>query len=109
MTAPTPPRVNFVENKAPNAIRTALLPLLGVNNTYELDRLDLTVQTTLDRQAQQSVTHFLEGLADPKKAAAAGLEQYRLLEQSDPAQVVYSFTFYERGPGVNLLRVQTDN
>lgn len=109
MRAPSVPRVNFVENKAPNSIRTALLPLLGLNSTYELDRLDLTVQTTLDQQAQQGVTHFLEGLADPKKAATAGLQQYRLLEESDPAKVVYSFTLYERGPGMNLLRVQTDN
>jgi membrane peptidoglycan carboxypeptidase len=109
MRAPRAPRVNFVENKAPNAIRTSLLPLLGVNSAYELDRLDLIVKTTLDQQAQQGVTHFLEGLADPKKAAAAGLEQYRLLEQSDPAKVIYSFTLYERGPGMNLLRVQTDN
>lgn len=109
MHAPTAAPVNFVENKAPNTIRTALLPLLGLDSTYELDRLDLTVQTTLDRQAQQNVTDFLESLADRQQAAAAGLVDYRLLEQSDPAKVTYSFTLYERGPGANLLRVQTDN
>jgi membrane peptidoglycan carboxypeptidase len=100
---------NFVENKAPNTIRTALLPLLGVNSMYELDRLDLTVQTTIDQPAQQGITQFIEKVADRKAASAAGLDQYRLLEQSDPAKVIYSVTLYERAPGANLLRIQTDN
>jgi membrane peptidoglycan carboxypeptidase len=107
--APSEERENFVENKAPNAIRTSLLPLLGVPSTYELDRLDLTVRTTIDQPAQQSITHFIEGLANKNNAAAAGLQQYRLLEQSDPSKVLYSVTLYERAPGANLLRVQTDN
>ncbi len=113
----TPPRrqapfehpKNFVENKAPNAIRASLLPLLGVNSMYELDRLDLTVQTTIDQPAQQGVTQFLEKIAGRKAASAAGLDQYRLLEQNDPAEVIYSVTLYERAPGANLLRLQTDN
>jgi len=100
---------NFVENKAQNAIRASLLPLLGVNTTYELDRLDLTVQTTIDQPAQQDITHFLESIAGRKEASAAGLDQYRLLEQSDPGKVIYSVTVYEQAPGANLLRVQTDN
>jgi membrane peptidoglycan carboxypeptidase len=107
--APAQPAVNYVENKASNAVRMELLPLLGLNNTYDLDRLDLTVQTTVDQSAQQGVTNFLEQIADPKQAAAANLTQYQLLEQSDPSNVIYSFTLYERKPGVNLLRVQTDN
>jgi membrane peptidoglycan carboxypeptidase len=107
--APAPPVLNYVENKAPNTIRMALLPQLGLNDTYELDRLDLTVQTTVDQPAQQSVTKFFEQIADRKQAAAANLTQYQLLEQSDPANVVYSFTLYERKPGLNVLRVQTDN
>jgi membrane peptidoglycan carboxypeptidase len=107
--APAAPALNYVENKAPSTIRTALLPLLGLANTYDLDRLDLTVQTTVDQPAQQAVTKFFERIADPKQAAAANLSQYQLLEQSDPSKVVYSFTLYERMPGVNVLRVQTDN
>lgn len=109
MHAPGSAPVNFIENKAPNTVRMALLPLLGLGSTYELDRLDLSVQTTLDRQAQENVTHYLESLADKQQAAEAGITGYRLLEDSDPAKVTYSFTLYERGPGVNLLRVQTDN
>lgn len=102
-------RENFVENKAPNTIRASLLSLLGVGSMYELDRLDLTVETSIDQQAQQDITHFLEKVADRKEASAAGLDQYRLLEQSDPAKVIYSVTMYEKAPGANLLRVQTDN
>jgi membrane peptidoglycan carboxypeptidase len=108
LRAPTHPAMNYVENKAPDSIRMSLLPLLGLGNTYDLDRLDLTVHTTIDRTAQQGVTKFFEQIADPKQAAAANLTQYQLLEQSDPSKVVYSFTLYERTPGRNLLRVQTD-
>ncbi len=106
---PAQPAVDYVENKAPNSIRMSLLPLLGLHNTYDLDRLDLTVQTTVDQPAQQGITKFFENIADPKQAAAANLTQYQLLEQNDPSKVIYSFTLYERKPGANLLRVQTDN
>lgn len=107
--APSQPVEDFVENKAPNSIRVSLLPLLGMHNTYDLDRLDLTVQTTINQTAQRGITQFFEQIADRKRAAAANLTQYQLLEDSDPAKVTYSFTLYERKPGVNLLRVQTDN
>ena len=108
-TGPPPRPVNFVENKAQNAIRASLLPLLGVGTMYELDRLDLTVQTTIDAEAQQDITHFIEKIADRKEAASANLTQYQLLEQGDPSKVTYSVTVYEQAPGANLLRVQTDN
>jgi membrane peptidoglycan carboxypeptidase len=107
--APAVTPENFVENKAANTVRVSLLPLLGLPSTYELDRLDLTVHTTIDQMAQHCVTQFFERVADPKQAQAAGLQQYQLLEQGDPSKVVYSFTLYEHGSGVNLLRVQTDN
>ena len=107
--APAQPAENYVENKAPNSIRMSLLPMIGVNNTYDLDRLDLTVQTTIDERAQRGITKFFEQIADRKQAAAENLTQYQLLEDNDPAKVTYSFTLYERKPGVNLLRVQTDN
>jgi membrane peptidoglycan carboxypeptidase len=107
--APAVTPENFVEKKAANTVRVSLLPLLGLPSTYELDRLDLTVHTTIDQTAQHGVTQFFERVADPKQAQAAGLQQYQLLEQGDPSKVVYSFTLYEHGSGVNLLRVQTDN
>ncbi len=107
--APLSARPDFVANKAPNAIRMSLLPLLGLSSTYDLDRLDLSVETTLDRDAQQGVTQFFQRIVDSKQAAAAGLREYQLLAQGDPSKLVYSFTLYERGSHENLLRVQTDN
>ena len=107
--APAQAPPNFVENKAANTVRTALLPLLGLPNTYELDRMDLSVHTTIDQKAQQGVTQFFERVADTKQAQAAGLGQHQLLEQSDPSKVVYSFSLYEHTAGVNVLRVQTDS
>jgi membrane peptidoglycan carboxypeptidase len=107
--APVPPAVDFVANKATDAVRARLLGLLGLQGTYLLDRLDLNVQTTIDRTVQQSVTHFFEQVTDPQNARIAGLNGDQLLSVGDPNQVIYSFTLYEHGDGVNLLRAQTDN
>jgi hypothetical protein len=48
-------------------------------------------------------------LANPANVDKQNLRQYQLLAQGDPSSVIYSFTLYEREPGVNLLRVETDN
>lgn len=104
-----PSPVNFVANKAANAVRARLLNLLGVNDTYLLDRLDLKVQTTIDQSVQHSVTYFFEEVADPRNDLAAGLIGDQLLGTGNPGRVVYSFTLYEHGDGVNLLRAQADN
>ncbi|MEW6751560.1 MAG: transglycosylase domain-containing protein [Candidatus Latescibacterota bacterium] len=103
------PEIPFVERKAANSIRARLFPLLEVPQLYELDRLDLTVTSTLDRATQAEVTRVLRELCDPEKARQAGLREFRLLEVGDPSRVVYSFTLYQTGQGANLLRVQTDN
>lgn len=100
---------DFVADKAPNAVRMELLPLLGLDNTYALDRLDLTVRTTLDTSAQGATTRFLEGLSDPSRVTAANMNADQLLDRGNPQSVVYSFTLYEHKGGANLLRVQTDN
>jgi membrane peptidoglycan carboxypeptidase len=102
------PTVDFVANKATDTIRARLLGLLGLQATYSLDRLDLNVQTTIDQTVQQSVTHFFEKVADPQKARMAGLEGEQLLSAGNPKNIIYSFTLYERGDGVNFLRAQTD-
>jgi membrane peptidoglycan carboxypeptidase len=100
---------DFVAGKATSAVRAQLLRLLGLHETYQVDRLDLQVQATIDRQVQQSVTHFFAQIADPGNARLAGLDEEHLLSVGDPSQVIYSFTLFERGEGVNLLRAQTDN
>ena len=109
LQAPLESRESFIANKAPNAIRMRLLPALGLDNTYALDRLDLTVRTTLDQSREKAVTDFLQGLSDPEAAKAAGLDQYQLLNLGNPQSVIYSVTLYERSKGANLLRIETDN
>lgn len=103
------PAQTFVSRKASNAIRNHLANLLGDNRMYNLDRLDLTVVSTLDAQAQTAVTQVLRDLRDPEKAKAAGLTGKGMLGNGDPANVVYSFTLLEKGEQNNLLRLQTDN
>jgi len=104
-----PPANTFVTRKAANAVRNHLANLLGDSRLYNLDRLDLTVQTTLDADAQKAVTAALRRLTDNDAAAAAGLTGKGMLGNGDPSKVVYSFTLMERGDKVNYLRVQTDN
>lgn len=106
-----PPRdpVVFADNKAAYSIRGGLVTLLGLDNTYDLDRLDLKISTTLDSATQDAVTKFLRDATDPQQAAAAGLVGHRLLASGNPESVIYSFTLYERANGANLLRVQADN
>jgi len=104
-----PPANAFVSRKASNAVRNHLGYLLGEPRLYNLDRLDLSVVSTLDAEAQQAVTAALRQLTSAEAAQAAGLTGKGMLGNGDPAQVVYSFTLMERGNNVNYLRVQTDN
>ncbi|MFD2367421.1 transglycosylase domain-containing protein [Pseudoduganella sp. GCM10020061] len=105
-----PPAPNtFVSRKAANAVRAHLAGLLGESRLYNVDRLDLTVASTLDAQAQQAVTSVLRSLNTQEAAQAAGLTGRHMLGNGDPAKVVYSFTLLERGRDANYLRVQTDN
>ena len=100
---------SFVTRKAADAVRIRLVGLLGLPDTYALDRLDLRVDTSINQAVQDSVTAFLSGLANPKQALQSKLQGDQLLSEGDPAKLIYSFTLYERGKGVNLLRVQTDS
>ncbi|GGX85280.1 glycosyl transferase family 51 [Massilia dura] len=103
------PPVSYVTKKAANTVRVHLANLLGDNRMYNLDRLDLSVVSTLDANAQRAVATMLRDLKDATVAEAAGLTGKGMLGNGDPASVVYSFTLLERGDKVNYLRVQTDN
>ena len=96
------------DRKGADAIRLQLLERLGLTSLYDLDRLDLTVYTSVDPTIQRDVSGYLSSLASPEGAAAAGLVAHRLLAKGDPAQVRYSFALYERVGSHNLLRVHTD-
>jgi membrane peptidoglycan carboxypeptidase len=110
LAPPTRSEPPFVELKAANAIRTTLLKRLGLADLYQLDRLDLRVETSLDLPTQRRVTEVLRRLSDPQTAKEMGLYGHRLLDvgaSGDP--LIYSLTLYERGEGANHLRVQADN
>ena len=105
-----PPPPMFVMQKAATSQRVRLASLLGESRLYDLDRLDLVAQGTLNGEAQRQVTEFLLGLSQPRKAAALGLYGERLMTSAnDLSKVVYSFTLYEKSPQGMLLRVQADN
>lgn len=108
---PAPPYSSFIEQKATNAIRAKLLTMLGVPGLYQLDRLDLTAQSTLDAPTQQRVVEVLGKLNDPAYAQTLGLTGERLLDakNNDLSKIIYSVTLYERGSEANYLRVQADN
>jgi membrane peptidoglycan carboxypeptidase len=75
-----------------------------------LDRLDLTVDSTLDSAAQSAVTAVLKALQDPNVERNNGLYGFRLLQEKDDlSRIVFSFTLVERGRSANLVRIQTDN
>ncbi|MDN0077368.1 transglycosylase domain-containing protein [Crenobacter sp. SG2303] len=103
---PSPPPI---ERKGANAVRTQLASLLGVRRMYDLDRLDLTVKSTLDLPLQQAVTAELIKLRDPDYAQSVGLVGKDLLAEGNPTGVTYSFTLLERTPNGNRVRVQADN
>ncbi|MCA1925913.1 MAG: transglycosylase domain-containing protein, partial [Thiobacillus sp.] len=105
---PPPPR--FVDQKAANALRIRVAQLLGESRLYDLDRLDLTVDTSINQPAQKIVSAYLQSLSRLEAATASGLVGHRLLQPGNPLdKVIYSFTLYEKTPRGNLLRIQADN
>jgi membrane peptidoglycan carboxypeptidase len=103
----TQPR--FVDLKAANAIRTELLQLLGVEGLYQLDHLDVRVETTFDVPAQASVRSALQRLSDASFLEERGFVGPSLLHTSSADDIVYTFALYESSPKGNRLLVQADN
>ncbi|MBL0421075.1 transglycosylase domain-containing protein [Ramlibacter sp. AW1] len=104
-----PTALHVGDRKAVNSLRVELASLLDTPRLYDLDRLDLHVTGTFDHPLQKAVTETLRQLRDPAHARAAGLLGPGLIEGGDAAEILYTFTLYERGEGVNRVRVQTDN
>ncbi|WP_372810602.1 hypothetical protein, partial [Litorivivens sp.] len=95
-------------NKGANAIRNRLVSQLGIP-LYALDRLDLNVFTTLDKDLQQKITAHLRNLRDESVARQNGLVGEYLLRPGQSTELRYSFTLFERSGDRNRVRVQTDN
>jgi membrane peptidoglycan carboxypeptidase len=100
---------NFSASKAANAVRARLASQMGLQRLYELDRLDLSVQSTLDGELQKKTTDILRQLKNPEYARAAGLYGDRLLGEADPGKIIYSFTLSELTPKGAKFRIQADN
>ncbi|HXX46883.1 MAG TPA: penicillin-binding transpeptidase domain-containing protein, partial [Myxococcota bacterium] len=99
------------DRKSANAVRARLVSLLGLSDYYALDRLDLSVASTVNAPVQEAITRQLRELRDPERLRALGLYGHHMLEgdTGDPGKIVYSFSLYERGAGSNELLVQADN
>lgn len=107
--APSTPPPSLAERKATDSVRGVLLGVLGLDNTYQLDRLDLRVATTLDREVNGRATDVLRGLEKADYAAQAGVLGYQMLTPETAGSVIYSFTLYGASEGYNRLLVQADN
>jgi membrane peptidoglycan carboxypeptidase len=105
--APAAQPPQFVE-KAVDAVRLELAKLLGVPNLYDLDRLDVQVDSTIDGALQEDVTQLLRRLSSPEFVLANGLRAPRILAKGDPRNVMYSFLLIESRPEGNLVRVRSD-
>ncbi len=107
----TSPSPAFDSDKKTQAVlRTRLAKMLGAKSNYELDRIDLTVKTSLDYKTQQAVTQALQQLDQASTAQSAGLFGKKMLTGNvDLSPVTYSLMLFERSKIGNLLRVQTDN
>lgn len=101
--------LSVAERKAANAIRQELRHLLGIPGFYELDRLHLEVESTIDAGLQGAARRVFQDLKDREFLQAHGLRDDRMLSRGDPRHVVYSFLLFERTPEGNLLRVHADN
>ena len=108
-SAPLPPQPSSNKNKAANAIRVIMMEALGVNNLYDLNRLHLQVDSTIDVPLQKRVSDFFNRLAQRDVIKAYGLDGERLVEDNDPSKMIYSFLLVEATPNGNLVRVQADN
>jgi membrane peptidoglycan carboxypeptidase len=108
-SAPLPPQPSSNKNKAANAIRVSMMEALGINNLYDLNRLHLQVDSTIDVPLQKRVSEFFNRLAQRDVIKAYGLDGERLIEANDPSKMIYSFLLLEATPNGNLVRVQADN
>jgi len=96
-------------DKATEETRAKLVGLLKRPDFYKLDRLDLSVETSMDTAAQARVSAVLQRLSDPAYLRSLGMIGPKLLGSGDPAKVNYSFVLYERGADRNYLRVHAQS
>jgi membrane peptidoglycan carboxypeptidase len=106
--SPGNPRIPST-SKATNRIRIDLEQALAVCGLYDLNRLHLNVESTVDAGLQRDTEELMAKLSDPSFLAAHGLLGEHLLGRGDPGKVIYSVLLCERTPGRNEVRVHADN
>lgn len=107
---PPKPVASFVTRKAVTLVRSQLQQALGVDSFYDLDRLDVTVHSTLNDAVQRVVSERLAQAATVDGAKAAGLYGYEMLRPGDdPSKISFSFALFEHRNGADVVRVQTDS
>lgn len=94
-------------NKGINVVRNRLSSLFDTS-LYDLDRMDITVAATINAKLQEEVSWYLQTLQTHTGAEAMGLIGKYLLAADQAEALSYSFTLFERTPGGNVVRVQTD-
>ena len=100
----------WVTRKAVNQVRNDVQHMIGIDSRYDLDRLDLTVDSTINREAQRKATETLLRIGNKTDAHDMGLYGKNLLKESDdPSKLVASFTLFERVGNAAVVRVQADN
>ena len=95
--------------KSANAIRRNLSAMLGVSNPYDLNRLDLQVQTTLDNSLQSRTLQLFRQLADSSFVSAHGLRGEHLLRTGNPAKIAYSMMLFDADSGADRACAHVDN
>jgi membrane peptidoglycan carboxypeptidase len=106
------PRTNHripLTSKATNRIRIDLERALAVDGLYDLNRLHLNVESTVDAGLQRDTEQLMAQFADSSYLAAHGLHGEHLLSQGDPKRVIYSVLLCERTPDRNEVRIHADN
>ncbi|MEE8311689.1 MAG: transglycosylase domain-containing protein [Candidatus Binatia bacterium] len=91
------------------SLRTRLAALLGAKDLYELERLDLAVETTTVGPARRMVESMLVALNRPAAQLPHALRGNRLLASGDPEKIAYSVSLYELGEDANRLRLHADS
>jgi membrane peptidoglycan carboxypeptidase len=96
-------------SKATSRIRIDLEKALAVRGLYDLTRLHLNVESTVDAGLQRDTEKLMAELSDPAFLAAHGLLGEHLLAKGNPARLTYSVRLCERSPDRNEVRVHADN
>src|SRR5205814_8845572 len=97
------------ERKPAYAVRRQLSALLGVSSFYDLDRLDLRAETTLDDSLQARALLLFRALGDTAFVSWHGLRGRHPLATGDPARIVYSLMLFENTPGGARACAHVDN